>query len=112
MAQKKFRVYADGSLLSDSPNAGIVKDVFQKFFLSTSLLDEVLQFDGEIATIRTDLPQLQCHLEKIHKSGVILCNSRAALLAGWFLTIILKTQDILDCRYHLDRRHHLKNYKL
>ncbi|GIY59065.1 protocadherin-like wing polarity protein stan [Caerostris extrusa] len=57
-------------------------------------------FDGEIAAILTALSQLQCHLEKFTRA-VILCYSRAALLA-----IVSnnnpKTQDILDCRYHLE----------
>ncbi|GIY63209.1 hypothetical protein CEXT_489301 [Caerostris extrusa] len=43
---------------------------------------------------------LQCHLGKFTRA-VILCDSRAALLA-----IVSdnnpKTQDILDCRYHLE----------
>ncbi|GIY56634.1 hypothetical protein CEXT_247951 [Caerostris extrusa] len=57
-------------------------------------------FDAEVAAIRTALSQLQCHLEKFTRA-VILCDSRAALLA-----IVSdnnpKIQDILDCRYHLE----------
>ncbi|GIY30226.1 hypothetical protein CDAR_308291 [Caerostris darwini] len=55
--------------------------------------------DGEIAAIRTALSQLQCHLEKFTRA--VICDSRAALLA-----IVSnnnpKTQDILDCHYHLE----------
>ncbi|GIZ01538.1 hypothetical protein CEXT_52311 [Caerostris extrusa] len=58
-------------------------------------------FDHEIAVILTALSQLQCHLEKFTRA-VILCDSRAALLAivfnnipktqtYWIAVIILKT---------------------
>ncbi|GIY27267.1 hypothetical protein CDAR_455761 [Caerostris darwini] len=73
-------------------------EFFQKFFLSTSLLDEVLRLTVKL--LRFALSQLQCHLEKFTRA-VILCDSRAALVA-----IVSnnnpKAQDILDCRYHLE----------
>ncbi|GIY27024.1 hypothetical protein CEXT_247061 [Caerostris extrusa] len=59
-----------------------------------------VSIDGEITAIRTALSQLQCHLENSQEllSSV---DSRAALLAI-VSDSIPKTQDILDCRYHLE----------
>ncbi|GIY10964.1 RNase H domain-containing protein [Caerostris darwini] len=93
-----LRIFTDGSLLSDSPNAGA--GVFSEIFTFYVPVGRDTVFDGEIAEIRTALSQLHCHLEKFTRA-VILCDSRAALLA-----IVSnnnpKTQDILDCHYHLE----------
>ncbi|GIY50757.1 uncharacterized protein CDAR_476771 [Caerostris darwini] len=92
-----LRIFTDGSLLSDNPNGGA--GVFSEIFSFYVPVGRGTAFDGEIAAIRTALSQLQCHLEKFTRA-VILCDSRAALLA-----IVSdsnpKTQDILDCRYRL-----------
>ncbi|GIY78094.1 hypothetical protein CEXT_566211 [Caerostris extrusa] len=94
-----LRIFTDGSLLSDSPNAG-AEFFFQKFFSFYLPVERGTAFDCEITAIRTALSQLQCHLEKFTRA-VILCDSRAALIA-----IVSnndpKTQDILDCRCHLE----------
>ncbi|GIY22873.1 hypothetical protein CDAR_599931 [Caerostris darwini] len=72
-----LRIFFDGSLLSDSHNAGA--RVFSEFFSFYVPVGRGTAFDGEIAAIRTALSQLQCHLEKFTR--VILCDSIAALLA-------------------------------
>ncbi|GIY87029.1 RNase H domain-containing protein [Caerostris darwini] len=88
-----LRILTDRSLLSKA-GAGVFSEIFS-FYVPVG---RGTAFDGEIAAIRTALYQLQCHLEKFTRV-VILCDSRAALLA-----IVSnnnpKTQDILDCRYH------------
>ncbi|GIY08048.1 hypothetical protein CDAR_83691 [Caerostris darwini] len=92
-----LRIFTDGSLLSDSPNAGarVFSEMFSFYVpVEGTSLRPGTEFDGEIAVIRTALSQLQCPLEKC-TTAVILCDSRAALLA-----IVSnnnpKTQDILD----------------
>ncbi|GFY70707.1 hypothetical protein TNIN_293781 [Trichonephila inaurata madagascariensis] len=54
---------------------------------------------GEIAVIRTDVSQLQFHLEKITRA-VILSDSRSAL-AGYVSDNNPITQDVLDFRQGL-----------
>ncbi|GIX97278.1 uncharacterized protein CDAR_103691 [Caerostris darwini] len=93
-----LRMFTDGSLLSDSPNAGA--GVFSEFFSFYIPVGRGTAFDGEIAAIRTALSKPQCHLEKFTRA-VIICDSRAALLAIPSNNNP-KTQDILDCRYHLE----------
>ncbi|GIY82790.1 hypothetical protein CEXT_276931 [Caerostris extrusa] len=101
-----LRIFTDGSLLSDSPNAGA--GVFSEFLSFYVPVGRDTAFDGEIAVIRTALSQLQCHLEKFTRA-VILCDSRAALLAI-VSNNIPKTQDILIAVIILKTWHHLKNY--
>ncbi|GIY04345.1 hypothetical protein CEXT_641961 [Caerostris extrusa] len=57
-------------LLSDSPNSGA--GVFSEIAFYVRV-GRGTAFDGEIATIRAALSQLQCHLEKFTRS-VILCG--------------------------------------
>ncbi|GIY25750.1 hypothetical protein CDAR_579711 [Caerostris darwini] len=89
-------------LQSPNAGAGVLSEIFS-FYIPVG---RGTAFDGEIDAICTALSQLQCHLEKFTRA-VILCDSRAGLLA-----IVSnnnpKTQDILDCRYHLETWHHLK----
>ncbi|GIY86761.1 hypothetical protein CEXT_187581 [Caerostris extrusa] len=89
-----LRIFTNGSLLSDSR-------VFSEIFLSiTSLLDEVLRLMVKLLRFAQLCPSCSA-IWKNFTRAVILCDSRAALL-----TIVSdnnpKTQDILDCRYHLE----------
>ncbi|XP_035216945.1 uncharacterized protein LOC118190350, partial [Stegodyphus dumicola] len=92
-----LRIFTDGSLLSDGPNAGA--GVFSEIFSFCIPVAQGSAFDGKIAAIRTALYQLPCHLEKFSRA-VILSDSRAALLA-----IVSDknpiSQGILDCRLYL-----------
>ncbi|GIX84465.1 hypothetical protein CEXT_496791 [Caerostris extrusa] len=85
--------------LSPKAGAGVFSEILS-FYVPVG---RGTAFDSEITAIRTAQSQLQCHLEKFTRA-VILWDSRAALL-----TIVSnnnpKTQDILDCRYHLEAWH-------
>ncbi|XP_071044091.1 uncharacterized protein [Parasteatoda tepidariorum] len=89
-----LRIYADGSLLPDSPNAGVFSETFSFY----APMRQGSAFDGEIAAIRIALVQLKCHIDLFKK--VVLCDSRAALLAIASLNNPL-TRGILDCRLQL-----------
>ncbi|XP_035229894.1 uncharacterized protein LOC118201842 [Stegodyphus dumicola] len=94
-----LRIFTDGSLLSDGPNAGA--GVFSEIFSFYIPVGRGSEFDSEIAAIRTALYQLPCPLEKFTRA-VIFSGSRAALLA----IVSHKnptSQDISDCRHYLKK---------
>ncbi|GFY37453.1 hypothetical protein TNIN_63241 [Trichonephila inaurata madagascariensis] len=76
--QEWLRILTDGSLMSDSPNAGAGD--FSKMFSFYVPEGQGTAFYGKIVAIRTALYQLQCQLEKFTRA-VILSDSRVALLA-------------------------------
>ncbi|GIY21489.1 hypothetical protein CDAR_413191 [Caerostris darwini] len=90
-----LRIFTDGSLLSNIPNAGA--GVFSESF------SFYVPVGRGTTAIRTAMSQLQCHLEKF-TTAVILCDSRAAL----FLTIILKPKTYWIAVIILKTWHHLK----
>ncbi|GIY28366.1 hypothetical protein CDAR_231001 [Caerostris darwini] len=66
-----LRIFTDGSLLSDNPNAGA--GVFSEIFSFYVPVGRGTTFEGEIAAICTGLSQLQYHMEKFTRA-VILCD--------------------------------------
>ncbi|XP_035207174.1 uncharacterized protein LOC118182020 [Stegodyphus dumicola] len=91
-----LRIFTDGSLLSDGPNAGagVLFEIFS-FYIPMSRGTAYSEF----VAIHTVLYQLPCHLKKFIRA-VILNDSRSSLLA-----IVSDkspvSQDLLDCRYYL-----------
>ncbi|GFY71748.1 hypothetical protein TNIN_265891 [Trichonephila inaurata madagascariensis] len=92
---ESLRIFADGSLLSDSPNAGA--GVFSEIISFYVSMDRGTAFVSEIAAIHTALFQPQCHLETITRA-VILSDSKAALLAIFSDNNHI-TPDLLDYRH-------------
>ncbi|XP_035229939.1 uncharacterized protein LOC118201887 [Stegodyphus dumicola] len=61
-----LRIFTDGSLLSDGPNAGA--RVFSEIFSFYIPVKRGSAFDSEIAAIRTAMYQLPCHFEKFTRT--------------------------------------------
>ncbi|XP_071043832.1 uncharacterized protein [Parasteatoda tepidariorum] len=75
-----LRIYTNGSLLHDSPNAGA--GVFSEAFSFYAPVRQGSAFDGQIDKIRIAIVQLQCYIDLFEKAVVLLVPAHCGAMGN------------------------------